>query len=75
MPSFAEKRMGRPSWPSSYALELIIISAWNDAGNPERFEMVNALHAVLTSLVNHRSFRIVLNEQMKYGKDFLDPNR
>jgi hypothetical protein len=71
MPSFAEKRISRPNWPSSYALELVVIGAWNDAGNPDKFEMTQALHAVLTSLVNRRNLKIVLKKQMKYSMDMV----
>jgi hypothetical protein len=67
MPSFAEKRFDKPNWPNSYTFELVIISAWNDVGNPENFDMAKALYAVLTSLINHRSFKIMLEKQMKYS--------
>lgn len=67
MPSLAEKRFDKPNWPTSYPFELVIISAWNDVGNPENFDMAKALHAVLTSLINHKSFKIMLEKQMKYS--------
>jgi hypothetical protein len=71
MPSFAERKTSSPNWPSSYALELVVINAWNEAGNPEDLEMTKILHAVLTSLVNHKNFRIVLKRQMEYSMDIV----
>jgi hypothetical protein len=68
MPSFADS----PKWPSSYALELVVIGAWNDAGSPNKFETTKALHAVLKSLVNHNYFQIVLQRHMKYSMDMVD---
>lgn len=71
MPSFAEKRYGKPNWPSSYALELVVLNAWTEANEPVGFDMTRALHAVLTSLVNHREFKVVLRRQMKYSNDMI----
>lgn len=71
MPSFAEKRPMKPNWPSSYALELVVINAWSEAKGPTSFDMARALHAVLTSLVNHRQIKAVLYQQMKYSEVML----
>ncbi|XP_053394162.1 uncharacterized protein LOC123525092 [Mercenaria mercenaria] len=72
MPSFAEKRYGKPNWPSSYALELVVMNAWTEANEPVSFDMTTrALHAILTSLVNHRQFKIILRRQMKYNMTML----
>ncbi|KAH3834269.1 hypothetical protein DPMN_107590 [Dreissena polymorpha] len=55
-------------WPSSFAMELVVMHAWNNAGSPSTsFSMVRALHAVLTSLVNHRQFMATFPRQMKYS--------
>ncbi|XP_045160340.2 2'-5'-oligoadenylate synthase 1-like [Mercenaria mercenaria] len=67
MPIFAENRDRKPNWPSSYALELVVLNAWTEANEPVSFDMTRALHAVLTSLVNHRQLKIILRRQMKYG--------
>ncbi|XP_053391605.1 2'-5'-oligoadenylate synthase 1A-like [Mercenaria mercenaria] len=67
MPSFAEKRYGKPNWPSSYVLELVILNAWTEANAPVSFDMTRALHAILTSLVNHRQFKIILRRQIRYN--------
>lgn len=71
MPSFAGKRITKPIWPSSYALELVVINAWTEAKEPTNFHTVRALHAVLTSLVYHRNFKVLLYGQMKYSEDRL----
>ncbi|KAH3771832.1 2'-5'-oligoadenylate synthase 1-like [Dreissena polymorpha] len=55
-------------WPNSFTMELVVIHAWNNAGSPSTsFSMIRALHAVLTSLVNHRQFNVTFPSQMKYS--------
>ncbi|XP_053394158.1 2'-5'-oligoadenylate synthase 2-like [Mercenaria mercenaria] len=69
MPSFAEREYRKPNWPSSYALELVVINIWNEAGNPDNFDTEKLLHDLLISLINHRRFKILLKKQMAYDMD------
>lgn len=52
--------------PTSYVLELVTLNAWMRAGKPEAFNMTRALHAVLTSLVNHLRFRVVFDGSLAF---------
>lgn len=47
--------------PTSYVLELVVLNAWISAGQPERFDMVRAVHAVLITLENHHQFKVVFD--------------
>jgi hypothetical protein len=71
MPSFASRQEGDPKWPSSYVLELVVMAAWEEAGEPENFDMVKALHAVLTMLINHENMQITFPDKMKYSENMI----
>ena len=53
-------------------MELVTLAAWRNAGKHDNFDMTRALHAVLTSLVEHRDFRVEFDD-IKFYQDKMSP--
>lgn len=69
MSSFAERGVGDPKWPSSYALELVVMHQWIKAGRRKQFDMTSLLKAVLQSLSDHQNMEITFPGTMTYGAE------
>lgn len=60
-------------WPNSYTMELIALQAWIKAGKPKMFDTTRALHAILTALIDHRNFKIIFYDRLKYSRSYINP--